>query len=128
VLDCRHVVTWWPVLPTVEHRFVGNKVHEHRGALRLSYPMEHGVVLDWQDMEKVWAHIYSREHLNVPTEEHPVRGQDPAWGPCHVLFGMVDLGIKVLAQEGNVLGPSIALLFSCSRADARPRACVDRCC
>lgn len=32
---------------------MGSKLHEHRGAFRLSYPMEHGVVVDWQDMEKV---------------------------------------------------------------------------
>lgn len=54
--------------------FVGSKVSEHRGAFRLSYPMEHGVVADWKagEIEKVWAHVYSREQLNVPSEEHPV--------------------------------------------------------
>lgn len=51
---------------------VGSKLQEHRGAFRWSYPMEHGMVVDWQDMERVWGHIYSRDHLNVPSEEHPV--------------------------------------------------------
>ena len=56
------------------YRFVGSKVMEHRGAFRLSYPMEHGVVVDWKagEIDKVWAHVYSREQLNVPSEEHPV--------------------------------------------------------
>lgn len=35
------------------YRFVGSKLQEHRGAFKLSYPMEHGVVVDWQDMERV---------------------------------------------------------------------------
>lgn len=52
---------------------VGSKLQEHRGAFRWSYPMEHGVVMDWQDMERVWSHLYSRDQLNVPSEEHPVR-------------------------------------------------------
>lgn len=52
--------------------FVGGKLQEHRGAFRVSYPMEHGVVVDWQDMEKVWSHVYSREQLNIASEEHPV--------------------------------------------------------
>lgn len=52
--------------------FVGSKVEEHRGALLLSYPMEHGVVQNWTEMEKIWTHIYSRENLNVKSEEHAV--------------------------------------------------------
>ncbi len=53
--------------------FVGAKLQEHRGAFRVSYPMEHGVVVDWADMERVWAHVYGREQLDVAAEEHPVR-------------------------------------------------------
>mmetsp|Transcript_1917 Transcript_1917/g.2717 ORF Transcript_1917/g.2717 Transcript_1917/m.2717 type:complete len:383 (-) Transcript_1917:333-1481(-) len=52
--------------------FVGSKVAQHRGALSLSYPMEHGVVTNWRDMERIWDHVYSREHLNVSAEDHPV--------------------------------------------------------
>jgi centractin len=34
--------------------------------------MEHGVVRDWADMERIWAHVYAKENLNVPSEEHAV--------------------------------------------------------
>ena len=34
--------------------FLGKKVEEHRGVFRLTYPMEHGVVKNWADMEEVW--------------------------------------------------------------------------
>jgi centractin len=54
--------------------FVGNVVEEHRGAMKLSYPIEHGIVTDWDDMERVWRYIYSDSGLGVPVEEHPVRG------------------------------------------------------
>ena len=52
--------------------FVGNRIDEYRGAFTLSYPMDHGIVENWADMEKVWQHIYSRENLNCPSEEHAV--------------------------------------------------------
>lgn len=52
--------------------FVGSKVEEHRGALLLSFPMEHGVVQNWSEMEKIWGHIYARENLNVRSDEHAV--------------------------------------------------------
>lgn len=55
------------------HRCVGAKVDEHRGALILNYPIQHGVVQNWADMEKIWSYVYSKENLNVPSEEHAVR-------------------------------------------------------
>jgi len=52
--------------------FIGAKADDHRGALTLSYPMDHGVVKDWGDMEQIWSNIYSRDNLNVAPEEHAV--------------------------------------------------------
>lgn len=53
--------------------FVGSKAEEHRGALLLSYPMENGIVKNWNDMERIWSYIYSREGLNCSGGEHAVR-------------------------------------------------------
>ena len=52
--------------------FVGNKADEHRGAMILNYPMEHGIVKNWGDMERLWQHVYSKENLNIASEEHAV--------------------------------------------------------
>ncbi|KAJ3352811.1 Actin-2 [Entophlyctis luteolus] len=51
--------------------FIGSRAHELRGLLRVKYPMEHGIVTDWTDMERVWHHVYSEE-LKTLSEEHPV--------------------------------------------------------
>merc|ERR1712100_294322 len=42
-----------------------------RGVLKLAYPIEHGIVTNWDDMEKVWHHTYYNE-LRVAPEEHSV--------------------------------------------------------
>lgn len=52
--------------------FLGSLAEEFRGLLNIRYPMEHGIVKDWNDMEKVWQHIYSKNQLNSNSEEHPV--------------------------------------------------------
>ncbi|KAL3089483.1 hypothetical protein niasHS_006867 [Heterodera schachtii] len=52
--------------------FIGPKAQEHRGLLSLKYPMEHGIVTDWNDMEKVWQYIYSSDQLKAEPSEHPV--------------------------------------------------------
>eukprot|EP00276_Gloeochaete_wittrockiana_P009118 CAMPEP_0184645718 /NCGR_PEP_ID=MMETSP0308-20130426/2281_1 /TAXON_ID=38269 /ORGANISM="Gloeochaete witrockiana, Strain SAG 46.84" /LENGTH=381 /DNA_ID=CAMNT_0027075035 /DNA_START=34 /DNA_END=1179 /DNA_ORIENTATION=- len=51
--------------------FVGSKAEELRGILKLQYPIEHGIVKNWADMEKVWSHVYENE-LKVESEKHPV--------------------------------------------------------
>ena len=52
--------------------FMGSKVEEHRGALKISYPIENGIVENWSDMEKIWSFLYTKDNLNVVSEEHAV--------------------------------------------------------
>ena len=33
--------------------FIGNEAQSFRGAFTLKYPIEHGIVTDWDDMVKV---------------------------------------------------------------------------
>ena len=50
----------------------GPKAEEHRGLLTIRYPMEHGIVNDWNDMERIWQYVFSKEQLQTFSEEHPV--------------------------------------------------------
>ena len=34
--------------------YVGDEAQSKRGVLQLRYPIEHGIVLNWEDMEKIW--------------------------------------------------------------------------
>ncbi|KAI0304949.1 alpha-centractin [Russula brevipes] len=51
--------------------FIGRKAQEFRGLLKIKYPMEHGIVTDWDDMERIWNWVYAEE-LGTLSEEHPV--------------------------------------------------------
>ena len=52
--------------------YVGDEAQSKRGILTLKYPMEHGIVTDWNEMELIWRFIYSKEQLQTFPEEHPV--------------------------------------------------------
>jgi actin len=51
--------------------YLGDEAQQKRGVLKISYPIEHGIVKDWDDMEKIWNHTFYVE-LRVSPDEHPV--------------------------------------------------------
>jgi actin, other eukaryote len=51
--------------------FVGDDCMRKRGVLATRYPIEHGVVTNWEDMEKVWAHTFY-EQLRADPADHQV--------------------------------------------------------
>jgi len=51
--------------------YIGDEAQSKRGVLKLSYPIEHGIITSWDDMEKIWHHTFYNE-LRISPEEHSV--------------------------------------------------------
>lgn len=72
--------------------YVGSAAQQHRGLLRLRYPVEHGVVTDWDDMERLWQYTFSAG-LKAAPEDHPLLITEAPLNPranrdrmCELLF------------------------------------------
>ncbi|KAJ7306455.1 hypothetical protein JRQ81_009809 [Phrynocephalus forsythii] len=57
--------------PVQREFYVGQEAQAKRGVLSFRYPMEHGIVTSWDDMEKIWRYIY-RHGLKLRASEQPV--------------------------------------------------------
>uniref|UniRef100_A0A3Q3XLD1 Uncharacterized protein n=1 Tax=Mola mola TaxID=94237 RepID=A0A3Q3XLD1_MOLML len=54
-----------------EDYYVGDEAQSKRSVLVLKSPIEHGIITNWDDMEKIWHHCFYDE-LRVAPEEHPI--------------------------------------------------------
>lgn len=47
--------------------YCGKEAIKHRGVCNLFRPVQEGMIKDWDEMEKLWHHIFYKE-LQVPPE------------------------------------------------------------
>ena len=57
---------------------VGKDALKKQESLELKHPVQHGIVTDWDAMEKLWHHAFYNE-LKVAPEEHPVLLTEPPY-------------------------------------------------
>ncbi|XP_056398003.1 actin-related protein T2 [Hyla sarda] len=62
--------------------YVGEEAQALRGILNLTYPIEHGIVTSWSDMEKIWQHMYNCE-LHIQSSEMPLLLTEPPLNPTN---------------------------------------------
>ena len=84
--------------------FVGADAEAKRGVLKLKYPIEHGVVNDWDNMEKIWGHVFTNE-LRVAPEEHNVMLTEAPTNPKENRKKMA----QIMFETFNVPGLYIAI-------------------
>jgi actin-related protein len=93
--------------------FVGDEAHWKRDVLTLNYPIKHGVVTNWDDMERIWHHTFYNE-LRVAPEEHPVLLTETPLNPTHNRERMTLIMFEAFNVPGMYVEMSAVLAFYAS--------------
>ncbi|SBT75332.1 actin-related protein, putative [Plasmodium ovale] len=107
--------------------FVGNKAEEYRGLLKVSYPINHGIIENWNDMENIWIHVYNS--LKINAEEHPVLLTEAPLNPqknkekiAEVFFESFNVPALFISIQ------AILSLYSCGKTNGTVLDCGDGVC
>jgi len=58
------------VIPGIDKKdlYIGDEAQKNRGVLAIEYPIEHGIVKNWDDMLKIWEHTIYNEVREDPKQ------------------------------------------------------------
>lgn len=74
----------------------------------MKYPIEHGIVTNWTDMEKIWHHTLYNE-LRVAPEEHPVLLTETSLNPEANREKMAEIFFEIFESPSLFVSPQAAL-------------------
>ncbi|XP_048513824.1 actin-related protein 2 isoform X2 [Athalia rosae] len=84
---------------------VGDEASKLRSMLEVSYPMENGIVRNWEDMCHVWDYTFGAEKMNINPKECKVLLTEPPMNPTKNREKM----IEVMFEKYNFTGTYIAI-------------------
>ncbi|CAD2084574.1 actin-related protein [Plasmodium vinckei] len=107
--------------------FVGNKAEEYRGLLKVTYPINHGIIENWNDMENIWIHVYNS--LKINSEEHPVLLTEAPLNPQKNKEKIAEVFFESFNAPALFISiQAILSLYSCGKTNGTVLDCGDGVC
>ena len=95
--------------------FVGEDAISKRGVLKLNYPINHGIINNWNDMEKIWHHALFNG-LKVPPEDYNIMLTEPILNPKENRGKMAEIMFETYNVSGLYIeNPTTLGLYSAGK-------------
>ncbi|KRY12868.1 Actin, acrosomal process isoform [Trichinella patagoniensis] len=105
--------------------YVGDEAQNMRGLLTLKYPIEHGIVTNWDDMEILWHNTFYNE-MRVAPKEHPVLLTEAPMNPKRNREKMIEIMFESFKTPATYVGIQAVLsLYASGRTTGIVLDCGD---
>ncbi|XP_061162970.1 actin, clone 302-like [Saccostrea echinata] len=95
--------------------YIGDKINKNRELLSLTYPVERGIVTNWDDMETIWRYAFERE-LQIKSEDRPVLMADATLNPIGNREKMIQVMMEsFLVPAFQVMNQGILSMYASGR-------------
>ena len=81
---------------------MGQRVSDLRQMLDVSYPMQNGIIRDWEDMERLWDHTFGEDILNVATKEAKILLTEAPMNPLKNREKLVETMFEKYGFQGKI--------------------------
>merc|ERR1711971_73692 len=78
----------------VKDLMVGDEASKLRSMLEVNYPMENGMVRNWEDMLHVWDYTFGAEKLNIEPDKYKILLTEPPMNPHRNREKMIEVMLK----------------------------------
>ena len=78
----------------IQDLMVGEEASQLRSMLEVVYPMENGIVRNWDDMMHVWDHTFGETIMNVNPSETKLLLTEPPMNPTKNREKMVEVSMN----------------------------------
>lgn len=74
---------------------IGDEASQLRHLLELNYPMENGIVRNWDDMQHIWDYTFGSNKLNIDPNECKILLTEPPMNPKANREKLIEVNIKL---------------------------------
>ena len=84
-----------------KYTYIGDEAYSKGSPFILKYPIEHGIVNNWDEMEEIWRHTFY-DILSVVPKEHPVVLTKAPLNPRTHREKMTQIMFETFSTPGNI--------------------------
>ncbi|KAK0086328.1 hypothetical protein PV325_003335 [Microctonus aethiopoides] len=93
----------------VRDLMVGDEASKLRSLLEISYPMQNGIVRNWEDMCHVWDYTFGKEKMNINPRECKILLTEPPMNPTTNREKMIEVMFEKYGFAGTYVAVQAVL-------------------